>query len=230
MTHLLDTLGCQVVKCSNHGGNRPFQTIAPWDVQTVYFNGNDAGVIDPLFLIDGAAILRETRNDHGLIPAVYFVVPKTSTGGKGFADKCSALVTTLGGVERVEVVMFDNEKVPLTFQAEYMDRWDQLRPWRPTIYSVEPIQDESVNDYARMLRRNQSGQRVRKVTFQCYQGGMQPLQPRDVRRAQFGTARLQDDDICPTIDPAQPAAYIASAAACGSRGMVLFESARIRPT
>jgi len=221
--NVLDTLGCQVVKCSNHAGNRPYAAVQPWGVQALYFNGN--GSEDPLFAVDGPLILRETAQ-LGLVPCVYFVVPRDTVGGAAYADRCSAKLTTLGGVERVAAVLFDVEKVPLGFQAAFLDRWDERRPWRPTMFSVEPFQDASQNDYARMLRRNQTGQRVRKVTHQDYFGGMQPKRPDDV--AEYLRVRgLSDDDLCPTIDPAQPARIIGQALACAERGAVLFESGRL---
>jgi hypothetical protein len=223
--NVLDQLGCQVVKCSNHAGNRPYTAVQAWGVQALYFNAN--GTEDPIFAVDGALILRETAQLE-LTPCVYFVVPRESVGGAAFADRCSAKLTSLGGVEHAAAVLFDVEKVPLGFQAALLDRWDQVRPWRPTMFSVEPFQDATQNDYARMLRRNQTGRRVRKVTHQTYHGGMEPLRPNST--AEYLRVRgLADDDLCPTIDPAQPSRIIGQALACNERGAVLFESGRLPP-
>lgn len=221
--NVLDALAVQVVACADFPGNRPYGVAKPWGATALYFNPDD-----PLFRVDGAAILNEAAKPEtgGYFPCIYFVVPRGGDG-RAFAEKCSAKVTALGGSPHVAAVLFDNEKVPLDFQRAYMDRWDELRPWRPTIYSVEPFQDATQNDYFRMLRRNNAtGTRCRKVTHQDYFGGMQPQKPNDV--ADYLRVRgVPDDDLCPTIDPAQPASYIASAAACGQRGLVLFEAGRI---
>lgn len=208
-----------------------------WSYKALYFNGNgsDGGSAgDPRFDREHAA-WADWCERLGIYFCLWFGVPRLASGGTRFAELCSNKVTTYGGSARVHAVMFDNEKVPLGFQQEYITRWDQLRPYRPTLYSVEPIQDESVNHYDLMLAQNQktldpagaSPFRSRKITFQCYQGGMQPLDPLTVRTAQYGTARIPDDDLNPTIDPAQPARYIASAAACGLKGLMLFSAERM---
>jgi len=223
--NVLDTLAAEVVSCANHAENRPYKTVAPWQVQALYFNGNGD---DPVFEAEHEAIAGECEY-RGIAFCIWLNVPRTADGGRAFAESSSRKVEHYGGAARVQAVMFDNEKVPLAFQDEFMPRWDELRPFRPTLYSVEPIQDESINRYALMLRRNTRapGQRVRKVTFQCYGGGMQPYPPLGVRTSKYGVGHLGGLDLCPTIDPAQPRAYVGSAAACGLMGLMLFETGRM---
>jgi hypothetical protein len=198
------------------------------DARAVYFNANanllgasSAG--DPRFERDHEGWATYCH-DRGVAFCIWVGVPRTTSGGKAFAQAVSAKVESYGGMKRVDAVMFDNEKTPLGFQDEYVAEWDRIRPFRPTLYSVEPFQDSTQNRYAAMVHRNDLAAGVRKVTFQCYQGGMQPLKPRDVYHYLSGL--LRDEDLCPTIDPAQPGPYIASAAACGLVGLMLFSAER----
>jgi hypothetical protein len=223
--NVLDTLACEVV---SYTSRRPWAYLEAWGIQALYFNANGD---DARFEAEHELIAVECDRRRVAF-CIWFNVPRETTGGRKFAETCSKRVTELGGAARVAAVMFDNEKVPLEFQDDYMPRWDELRPWRDTLYSVEPGQDETQNRYATMLARNPAGlktlgRRVRKVTFQNYHDKMQPLDPLEVRTNSYGPARVPDDELCPTIDPAQPAPYIASAAACGLRGLMLFESGRI---
>jgi hypothetical protein len=220
--NVLDSLGCEV---GSYTSTRPWAFVDPWGLQALYFSANGD---DPRFEAEHELVAQECER-IGVAFCIWLNVPRQQAGGVQFAQHASAAVTHYGGAARVKAVLFDNEKVPLAFQAGYIDQWDGLRPWRDTLFSVEPYQDRTQNDYARMLRRNAVsvptlGRRVRKVTFQCYRGGMQPEPPRAVR--DYLGSLVPDVDGCPTVDPAQAAHWLTQIAATGSTGACLFESGR----
>jgi hypothetical protein len=233
----LETLAAQVVKCSNHAGNHPpWDKLAAWSVELVYLNAQDDPNVTP-------ALVEECAREHTLangtrVPGVavglYFIVPRDQhassaaayAAGQAFARRCSARVTELGGTTRIAAVMFDNEKAPLDFQRGLCDEWDRLRPFRPTLWSVEPIQDGTQNDYNKMLRRAGAAPGSRRVTIQCYGGGMQPYRPIDC--VDYLTVRgVPRELLNVTLDPAQPAATVAQGYAAGTKGAVLFETGRM---
>lgn len=233
--NVLDTLALESVSVDSRNPI-PFVNDETWDVQALYFNANQFvnGANGDLRFENEWTTWASESEKWGAFFCLWVNVPrdKPASQGRAWADKVSQAVTHFGGTGRVDAVMFDNEKVPLDFQFAYISRWDELRPWRDTLYSVEPAQNEAVNLYSMMLARNEKsipalGRRVRKITFQCYQGGMQPLNPLSVRNHPWGTVRQADDDLCPTIDPARPASYITSAAACGLKGLMLFSAERM---
>lgn len=117
--------------------------------------------------------------------------------------------------------------MPLAWQFDFLVRWDQIRYDRPTVYCVEPYQDGGENAYGLMLARNTvAGRRLRKIAVQTYFGGMQP-QPIASVIDYLVERGLSRDDLMPCTDPAQPAAYLTSALATGTRGGVLFQAGRI---
>jgi hypothetical protein len=229
----LAQLGIQVVSCADFAGDRPYERVEPWQPTALYFNAEtdpaSSGQRDPFVT---AELIRDCAR-AGYRPCAYFVMPRGDTsaeGGARYAKTCSDRVSELGGAA-IPFVMHDVEKVSLGFQRGFLDAWDSLRPWRPTIYNVEPFQDASQNDYLRMLRRNSQGiatgrGKIRKIAVQSYFGGMQPQRVRDV--IEYLTARALDrDDLQPCIDPAQPASYLTSAIDAGCRGAIIFEAGRI---
>jgi hypothetical protein len=228
MLDQLAQLGIQTVNLDDFGRLESlFVRVAPWRPSALYLNAET----DPR--VTAAAIAEAAR--AGYRPCAYFVTPRgdtTPAGGERYADQCSQRVTALQAAgASVPFVMHDVEKVPLGFQQGFLDRWDNLRPWRPTVYNVEPFQDGSQNDYPRMLRRNGQGiatgrGKIRKVAAQCYFGGMQPQPPRVV--IEYLTTRgIDRADLQPCVDPAQPASYITSAADAGCAGLILFQAGRI---
>lgn len=224
--NVLDKLACEVV---SYTSRRPWLDVDPWNLQALYFNANGT---DPRFEAEHELVAAECERRR-VDFCLWFNVPRdqqSMSAGATFAVNASAKVTLYGGSSRVKAVMFDNEKVPLNFQAGYINRWDALRPFRPTLYSVEPFQNSTQNAYGAMLDRNAAGHgRVRKITGQCYNGGMVPLKPADVRDYLRMNVPL-DTDFCPTVDPAQPAKYLTQVATTGSVGAMLFESGRIPPS
>jgi hypothetical protein len=234
VTTNLELLGIQTVACGDYPGDRPFDVIAPTDSRVVYYNAES----DPIVT---AKVFAETR-DRGLVPGAYFVAPRDSDDpahAKLYAEASSTRFGEFMPV-RGEPVMFDVEKVPLVWQAAFLQRWDELRPHRPTIYNVEPYQDATQNDYARMLARHSIEPGTRKLAVQTYRGGMQPLPPRSV--VGYLTQRAIPRDrivVCtdpwpsfPDVtDPARVAwtrdAYHLSAFATATTGAVLFQAGRI---
>jgi hypothetical protein len=228
--NVLDELAVQVVNCADFAGNHPpYDKLTARGVRVVYLNGNPGSIAEGGDPFATAAMVIDVIT-RGFIAAVFFGMPRDSSdpaAGAIYANVCSAKVDALGGMARVAAVLHDVEKVPLEFQRGFCERWDVIRFGRPTLYSVEPQQDATQNDYGRMLARNATaGKRLRKITTQSYFGGMQPIVP--AAMVTYLTDRgVSADDVCPTIDPAQPVPYATSALACGTRGAVLFEAGRI---
>jgi len=222
--NVLDELGCQVVDLANFGSRWDmYARVRLLGVKVLYFNP-----ADPLVRADRVGVVRDTLGS-GYLFGLYFLVPQSTVESDGivFANLCSQTIEDFGGLAKVSAAMFDNEKVPLASQRALIQRWDQIRYGRPTVWNVEPYQDASQNDYTMMLARNQAVPvPVRKIAAQTYFGGMQP-QPIRAVIAYLTSRGVARDDVMPCTDPAQPTPYAWQVASAGCRGATLFQAGRI---
>ncbi len=225
--NVLDRLKLDVVNCSDFPGNRPYAKADEIGARVLLFNPDADQVVDANLIIEAIA--------RGYVTGLRF----NCTMGEdpvAFANKRSATIETLGGKTKIAVVMFDteleknhSEQERLAWQAAMIDRWDRIRYARPTFYDVAPFQDQTQNDYTRMLQRNQqTGQRLRKISVQTYvdqPATMTPLQPLRAAVDYLAARGLSRDDLEPTLDPKTPLALAGYDSE--TRGATIFEAGRI---